>query len=830
MPPLSLVPETVPLLCQLVIAGTATLYLLSLPRRTRATRWLTAMLGFGAAGWLGYLASTLAPAGGAWELRSNLVLYAGVFLSMLSGVQAAYTFLAAPYRHERRVALAVSAVAAVALLAPTLWAIARADVPLASALLAPYGVVLVLGAVWGIAVNLRQARRLRRLASRETVRRGARLRASQAHHAFVALAAINLAMALVNAAATCGLLPVGVLQVGTLLGQIAVSVGLIVLVINHAPEPTTVQAKLVGLTLASVLAVLGVSALVTLRPAELARAAGNVVPDRVLLRFEPDPGGGYAVEQRRPSATSTLGAVRAVAPEASGDASGGRAVALPFAFPFAGEALGSVQARCIPVLLLAAPEAAPGGSPEAALFAFAGPGSLGGEECVRVELTPERATFEWRGHDLSGREARHSASLFPDGAFEIAYSGARSHPTLGAMGFRMRGDAPYVQATLAEGLPRTVPAGTGLMDRYGPRYRAAAHERTRPLAWLVFGAAAFVLLGYPLFLRRSVLNPLRNLLGGVERVQRGDRGARVRATSADEFGLLARAFNGMAGSVETAEDRLRAYADNLEAMVAERTADLEAAQARLLHTETMARLGELTAGIAHELKNPLNFVNNFAALSTEAVGELREAMASGDAETAAECLDDLATGADRILAHGTRADAIVRAMQLHARGTASGERAPADLNALLRLAAEKASREHPDLPPVALHLSDDAGEVPVAPEAIVQAVLNVLDNAMRATREAAPQEASGEATRPVELRSRRSAEGVEILVRDRGPGIDEGVRGRIFQPFVTTRPTGEGVGLGLSLAHGIVVDAHGGRMEARPEPDGGTTFAIALPA
>ncbi|MEM1056519.1 MAG: ATP-binding protein [Bacteroidota bacterium] len=835
MPPLSLSPEAVPLLCQLLITGSAALYLLSLPRRTRATRWLGVVLSFSTLFSGAFLVVTLAPAGTVWEIRSTLGIYAALLLTVAAGIQAAYTFLVRPFQRERIVVLALTGIVLLALLVPTVWAFVRADVGLATWLLQPYGVALLIGTIWGISVLGRKSRWLQGLLVASPVRKGARERAVQGVGAFMALLLLELAMAMLNAAVTFGFLPLAALQYGSLLGQIAISVGFVVLVINYAPEPTTVQAKLVGLALATVLAVLGVASIVTLRPAEIAEDAGNVIPPRIALRFEPQENGGYTVEQRRPAATQEV----AETTPAGFNLSEGQleSVSLPFAFPFDGRVLREVWAACTPALamdgeplLVSSRELL--GSGRAAMFAFLGPGRSAKAACFQTDITDLRAVIEWHRLDFAGRDLYHRIVLYPSGVFELVYDGPEQFPFFGANGVQLSGEAPYLPVTLSEGLPDRIPVATGVIEDYGQIYRANAHDRALPFVLLVLGAMGFVLLVFPLFLRRGVLLPLQALLGGVERVQLGDLDARVPVQASDELGLLARAFNGMAGSVQTAEGRLRAYADELETRVVERTAELETSlaelrrtQGTLVETEKMASLGRLTSGIAHEIKNPLNFVINFADIQADLLAELEDALRAGDQAEADAILDDLAQNARAIQAHGSRADGIVRAMQLHARGAASGERIPTDLNAVLRLAASEAEKRHPDMPPVELELDDTIGEVSVAPEGVLQAVVNLLDNALYASRES---NGDGQLS-CVTLTSERLGDRVCIRVRDCGPGVPEEIRGRLFEPFVTTKPTGEGVGLGLSLAYGIVTAGHGGRLDVESEPGEGATFRVWLP-
>ncbi|WP_223648768.1 sensor histidine kinase [Hymenobacter psoromatis] len=262
--------------------------------------------------------------------------------------------------------------------------------------------------------------------------------------------------------------------------------------------------------------------------------------------------------------------------------------------------------------------------------------------------------------------------------------------------------------------------------------------------------------------------------------------------------------------------------------------ELQETQGQLIQREKMASLGELTAGIAHEIQNPLNFVNNFADVSVELVAELAEERARSvrDPAIEAELLADLRQNLGRIAQHGGRAAGIVRGMLEHSRAS-SGERAPTDVNALadeyLRLAyhglrakdktfnATLQTDFAPALPPVSA-VPGDLGRV----------LLNLLTNAFYAVQK---RQQAGEAgyTPTVGVATRQVGPTVEIAVRDNGTGIPEAVRERIFQPFFTTKPTGEGTGLGLSLSHDIITKGHGGTLTVVSQPGQGTTFTITLP-
>ena len=288
-------------------------------------------------------------------------------------------------------------------------------------------------------------------------------------------------------------------------------------------------------------------------------------------------------------------------------------------------------------------------------------------------------------------------------------------------------------------------------------------------------------------------------------------------------------------------ERAKAYRELAEAHAIEREAmqRMLQMQNQLVQQEKMASLGRLTAGIAHEIKNPLNFVNNFAALSTELAGELEAELAEGrDLSSLQPLLSDLKTNAIRIEDHGKRADAIVRGMMAHARG-GGGEPQRVDLNALVEEhvgLAYHGKRAH--TPGFTVELVQDydpaVGEAEVSPQELGRVILNLCGNAFDAVAqqtEALNGQAANEAYTPtVRISTQRQAEGLEIRVADNGPGISELMRGHIFEPFFTTKPTGVGTGLGLSLSHDIVTQQHKGTLRVETEEGAGATFIIGLPA
>jgi len=265
--------------------------------------------------------------------------------------------------------------------------------------------------------------------------------------------------------------------------------------------------------------------------------------------------------------------------------------------------------------------------------------------------------------------------------------------------------------------------------------------------------------------------------------------------------------------------------------------DLRAAQDRLIQTEKLASLGQLTAGIAHEIKNPLNFVNNFAALSAELTDELNEVLAPvplGDEirKDVDELTGMLKDNLHKVVQHGRRADSIVKNMLLHSR-EGGGEYRLSDINALveesLNLAYHGARAEQPQFDVTLKRALDPAaGSAEVFPQEIMRVLLNLVSNGFYAVnKRMASADAGYEPMVTATTRDRGDA--IEIRIRDNGTGIPDEVRTKMFNPFFTTKPAGEGTGLGLSMSHDIVVKQHGGTIDVATEPGHFTEFTILLP-
>lgn len=278
--------------------------------------------------------------------------------------------------------------------------------------------------------------------------------------------------------------------------------------------------------------------------------------------------------------------------------------------------------------------------------------------------------------------------------------------------------------------------------------------------------------------------------------------------------------------------------ETLERQVTERTAELKASQNQLIQKEKLASLGELTAGIAHEIQNPLNFVNNFSELSVELISELLEERnkknEERDEELEKELLNDLAQNQEKINLHGKRAASIVKGMLEHSR-TNTGERIATDLNKLadeyLRLSYHgMRAKDKSFNASFQLEEDEQLPIVQIVPQEIGRVLLNLINNAFYAVNERAKQaESNYHPQVTVSTKYSHRGRGAVVTVQDNGFGIPTTIIPKIFQPFFTTKPTGEGTGLGLSLAYDIITKGHGGALEVESVEGEGTTFIVKLP-
>ncbi|MGU3665761.1 ATP-binding protein [Methylobacterium sp. A49B] len=339
------------------------------------------------------------------------------------------------------------------------------------------------------------------------------------------------------------------------------------------------------------------------------------------------------------------------------------------------------------------------------------------------------------------------------------------------------------------------------------------------------------------FLARRMVVPIRQLQDGAERFGAGDLSERIEIRTGDEIETLARRFNLMASRVQESYETLEAKVEERTRDLNRSLDDLQRAQSRLVQSEKLASLGQLTAGIAHEIKNPLNFVNNFASLSSELVDELQDvlkptALDPGTREEVDELAGLLKSNLDKVVQHGKRADSIVKNMLLHSR-TGSGEHRPVEINALveesLNLAYHGARAAKPGFNVTLVRDYDPAaGIADIYPQEVTRVLLNLMSNGFYATEKRVAGAEPGYAP-TLSVATLDRGDSVEIRVRDNGTGIPEGVKARMFDPFFTTKPAGEGTGLGLSLSHDILVKQHGGTIDVTTEPNAFTEFTMTLP-
>jgi signal transduction histidine kinase len=281
---------------------------------------------------------------------------------------------------------------------------------------------------------------------------------------------------------------------------------------------------------------------------------------------------------------------------------------------------------------------------------------------------------------------------------------------------------------------------------------------------------------------------------------------------------------------------LKAEQDLIEIKAARKHAEdslveLQAAQRQLVQSEKMASLGELTAGIAHEIQNPLNFVNNFSDVSNELLEEMKTELEKGNTKDAASIVDDVKKNLEKILYHGKRADAIVKGMLQHSR-TSGGQKELTDINALadeyLRLAYHGLRAKDKSFNAKFITEFDDGvGKISIIPQEIGRVILNLINNAFYTVSEK-QKRLNGSFDPTVSVSTKKVDDKLFITIADNGNGIPQKNLDKIFQPFFTTKPTGQGTGLGLSLSYDII-KAHGGEIIVNTKEGQGSKFVIQLP-
>ena len=256
-------------------------------------------------------------------------------------------------------------------------------------------------------------------------------------------------------------------------------------------------------------------------------------------------------------------------------------------------------------------------------------------------------------------------------------------------------------------------------------------------------------------------------------------------------------------------------------------------QSQLIHSEKMASLGELTAGIAHEIKNPLNFVNNFSEISNDLLEEINQELEKNNKEEVSAILKDLKQNLEKINQHGKRADSIVKGMLLHSRGS-SGEKTLTDINDLLdqyiNLAYHGMRAQNKEFNiTIEKDYDHTLEKINVVPQDISRVFLNIINNACYAVYEKKKKSSDNNFPPILRVSTKQLNGKVEIRIGDNGNGIPSDILDKIFQPFFTTKPTGEGTGLGLSLSYDIVTKVHSGELKVDTKEGQGTEFIILLP-
>ncbi len=442
--------------------------------------------------------------------------------------------------------------------------------------------------------------------------------------------------------------------------------------------------------------------------------------------------------------------------------------------------------------------------------------------------------------------------LYADGAIEMSYRNinegerrtVKSGGIIGIDPGKERSTTSHIR--LLKGENNVAQAMAALVEDRILLNAKAAHPTGLRLVKFELIIFALVFLLFPMVLHGSIIRPLWKLLEGVKQVKSGNLDVEVPLSSSDELGELTAHFNDMTLEIKRANSALSEHAGTLEEKVEERTRELreslenlQRAQQQLVQSEKMASLGQLTAGIAHEIKNPLNFVNNFSEMSAELIDEIKEEILKHEENLPASfrdelyvLLNDVRIHQDKINKHGRRADGIVQSMLAHSRN-APGEIRCVELNKFvdeyIGLAYHGMRSSIGDFNVLIERNYDPCvGEIYMMPQGMGQVLVNLLNNALYAGLERAKAHEKG--YRPEIIISSSCVDNTVLLqVRDNGTGISPGLKDRIFEPFFTTKPAGSGTGLGLSLSYEIITKGHGGKLEVESEEGNGSTFTITLP-
>ena len=360
-------------------------------------------------------------------------------------------------------------------------------------------------------------------------------------------------------------------------------------------------------------------------------------------------------------------------------------------------------------------------------------------------------------------------------------------------------------------------------------------EKIRNTSLIVSGTVFFIGILIGLWLARNISVPVLALRDAANRVGEGDLNQKVKHIHHDEIGELGKAFNKMVDDLAKTRQELNEKNIQLSTTVAtlnNTLLELKNTHAQLIQSEKMASLGELTAGIAHEIQNPLNFVNNFSEVNIELIDEMLEELNKNNFIDTLAIANDIKENEQKIKHHGKRADSIIKGMLEHSRAS-TGIKGPVDINLLadeyLRLAYHGLRAKEKSFNATLKTDYDPAiGNINIISQDIGRVILNLITNAFYAVAEKKKQ--VGEGYEPVvAVSTKKVGSKVFITVKDNGNGVPQKLIDKIFQPFFTTKPTGQGTGLGLSLSYDIVTKVHNGEIKVTTVEGEGAEFVIILP-